>query len=69
MVKLVEIPFLESKWVFRSQCSGGNRWRVGRGMGGRRNAWNSIGFENHGWHQYGAKVNNEGNMEIADLKR
>ena len=37
-------------------------------MGGRRNAWNSSGCENHGWRQCGAKVNNEGNMEIADLK-
>ena len=38
-------------------------------MGGRRNTWNSSGCEDHGWRQCGAKVNNEGNMEIADLKR
>ena len=55
--------------VFRSQCSGRNDWRVGRGMGGRINVWNSSGCESHGWCQCGTKVNNEGNMEIADLKR
>ena len=41
---------------------------MGRGMGGRRNAWNSIGCEGHEWRQCGAKVNNERNMGIADYK-
>ena len=67
---LFEIPFLEFlKRVFRSQCSGGNRWRGRRGMGGRRNAWSSSGCEDHGWRQCGTKVNNEEDMEISDLKR
>ena len=69
VLMLFEIPFLGFKRVFRSQCSEGNCWRGRRGMGGRRNAWNSSGCENHGWRQCEAKVNNEGNMEIADLKR
>ena len=62
-MRLSEIPYLESKRVFRSQCSGWNHWRVGRGMGRRRNAWNSIACEGHEWRQCGAKVNNERNME------
>ena len=35
-------------------------------MGGRKNAWSSSGCESHEWRQCGVKVNNEGNMEIAD---
>ena len=40
---LDEIPFLELKRVFRSQCSGENRWRVRRGMGRRRYTWKECG--------------------------
>ena len=37
---MLEIPFLEFKQVFRSQCSGGNCREGGRGMAKRRYTWN-----------------------------